>query len=362
MKGQLTEEQKYMAHQIANNPTGVVHMGTWRGKSWVIYNTIVEKYCRTLVLCHNIQTANDIYAGIITNIDWLRPDQVSNINSTTNMCPSGVIDVFTHSGFTRSYSTLGEYDMILYDECDYNLSFPVRQDYHCMIWWLIQMDTPYLYGFTWTPYRAEGGAEVLNRIFWHIWTWENAEYNFIPTITQVHAQYHGDYDFETFAELMQSLATNEDRTDEQLDLYNKHKRKRNLILVKTIEESKKFNNLIPNSILLNGELGKKELEWALWNIHTAIDTNSGFTLVGTIDKLGRGVDIPPIDTIFLFSPVKFRGTVVQAVGRWLRKYPGKTDVMLYDWCDLPILKKQQKERLTCYEQEYWIKDFNFIKL
>jgi hypothetical protein len=61
------------------------------------------------------------------------------------MKPAGIIDVFTHSGFINSYSSLGEYDMILYDECDYNLSFPKGYDYHCMVEGLILMDTPYLY-------------------------------------------------------------------------------------------------------------------------------------------------------------------------------------------------------------------------
>jgi superfamily II DNA or RNA helicase len=80
--------------------------------------------------------------------------------------------------------------------------------------------------------------------------------------------------------------------------------------------------------------------------------------------MGRGVDIPPIDTVFLYSPVHFRGTVVQAVGRALRKFPSKVDVMIYDWCDMPILKKQQQGRLKDYSAEYKIdkKDFNFIKL
>ena len=343
-----------MANLIATNPKWVIHMGTGRWKSWVMYNTIVEKNCRTLVLCHNIQTANDIYAGIINNIAWLTEWQVRNINSSTNMSPGGIIDVFTHSGFTRSYPTLGEYDLLLYDECDYNLSFPVRNNYHCMIEWLILMDVPYMYWFTGTPYRAEGGAEVLNRIFGPIWTRDKAEYNFTPQIIQYDCDYKGDYDFENFAELMQSLATNEQRTMEQLKLYNETKRKRNLILVKTVEESWKFTELIPQSIILNWQLPKRTLDDQMDYLYHCINNNTGFTIVGTIDKMWRWVDIPPIDTIYLFSPVKFRGTVVQAVWRALRKYPWKEDVIVYDWCDLPLLKKQKNERKAAYKAEYGI--------
>jgi superfamily II DNA or RNA helicase len=122
--------------------------------------------------------------------------------------------------------------------------------------------------------------------------------------------------------------------------------------------------LIPESILLNWALENKKLEVNMNLINNAIKDDVWFTIVWTIDKIGRGVDIPPIDTLFLFSPVRFRWTVVQAVGRALRKYPGKSDVNIYDWCDLPILKKQQRERLKDYSTEYWIdsKSFKFLQL
>jgi superfamily II DNA or RNA helicase len=137
-----------------------------------------------------------------------------------------------------------------------------------------------------------------------------------------------------------------------------------LILTKSVKESEVLNELIPESILLNWALENKKLEVNMNLINNAINEDVWFTIVWTIDKIGRGVDIPPIDTLFLFSPVRFRGTVVQAVGRALRKYPGKSDVAIYDWCDLPILKKQQRERLKDYSTEYWIdsKSFKFLQL
>jgi superfamily II DNA or RNA helicase len=95
------------------------------------------------------------------------------------------------------------------------------------------------------------------------------------------------------------------------------------VLTKSVKESEEINKLIPWSILLNGMLKGKELDKNMTLVNNAIDGNLGFTIVWTIDKMGRGVDIPPIDTLFMFSPVRFRWTVVQAVGRALRKYPGK---------------------------------------
>lgn len=341
----------------------VIHMGTGRGKSWVIYNAVCMKRVRTLILCHNIQTADDMYKGIIKNTT-IPKEMVGLVHSKSKHPRTGVIDVMTHASFVKNFKQLtNTYWMICYDECDYNLSFPVRYDFDCMVWALIALSPKYLYGFTWTPYRAEGWVEVLNRIFWDVWTYCD-EYNYTPEITQVWYRYTGKYDFETFGELMVNLNELEDRKQKQLKVFNENKRKWNLVLTKSVKESEVINSLIPWSILLNGMLKGKELEKNMSLINNAINDNAGFTIVWTIDKMGRGVDIPPIDTLFLFSPVRFRWTVVQAVGRALRKFPGKTDVHIFDWCDLPLLKKQQQERLKDYQKEYKIdkKSFKFITI
>lgn len=338
-------------------------MWTGRGKSWVIYATIADKWCKTLVLCHNIQTADDMYEWIIKNTT-VNPQDVWLVHSKSKHPRTGVIDVMTHASFVKYYKELtNNYEMICYDECDYNLSFPSYNDYDCMVWALITLSPKYLYWFTGTPYRAEWGKEVLERIFGEIWTYSN-EYNFTPNITQIRYRYSWLYDFETFGELMQNLQELPERKEKQLWVYNSYKRKWNLILTKSVKESETINKLIPGSILLTGALDNKTLETNMDLIDKAIKDDVWFTIVGTIDKIGRGVDIPPIDTLFLFSPVRFRWTVVQAVGRALRKYPGKSDVCIYDWCDMPILKKQQKERLKDYANEYGIdkSSFKFLVL
>lgn len=338
-------------------------MGTWRGKSRVIYSLIAEKGCNTLVLCHNIQTADDMYNGIITHTN-IPEKNVGLVHSKSKHPRTGIVDVMTHASFVKKYKELTkQYEMICYDECDYNLSFPEYNDYDCMIWALITLSPKYLYGFTWTPYRADWGPEVLNRVFWDIWTYSK-EYNFTPTITQVWYHYNGLYDFETFGELMQNLVELPDRKQKQITIYELHKRKWNLILTKSVKESEVISTLIQGSILLNWALDNKKLEENMNLIEKAIKNDKWFTIVWTIDKIGRGVDIPPIDTLFLFSPVRFRWTVVQAVGRALRKFPGKSDVNIYDWCDMPILKKQQRERLKDYWTEYWIdkSSFKFLQI
>lgn len=272
------------------------------------------------------------------------------------------------------------YDFIFYDECDFHLSFPKWQDYDCMTTALIYHENKGIYGLTGTPYRADGGQEALERVFWPIRTYQNnvdalnsqqwlfkveeeKKYHYKPLVWQCDYYWDEDYDFSERHELVKCLIEDEVRSASQIKVINDNKRKRNLVLVKSVEESfnlfNKLQGILPNVTLLNGTLSDKQTQETNKRIQEQISSDAGFTIVWTIDKIGRGIDIPPIDTLFLFSPVKFQGTVVQAVWRALRKYPWKEDVKIYDRCDLPILRKQKRSREAAYKAEYWVSTHEF---
>ena len=139
----LYEEQEYMAKKMRENDQWVIHMGTWRGKSRVIYNALCEKNVKTLILCHNIQTADDMYKGIINNTT-IPAEMVGLVHSKSKHPRTGIIDVMTHASFVKNFKQLtNTYGMICYDECDYNLSFPVRYDFDCMVGALICLSPRY---------------------------------------------------------------------------------------------------------------------------------------------------------------------------------------------------------------------------
>jgi len=71
----------------------------------------------------------------------------------------------------------------------------------------------------------------------------------------------------------------EDRKKKQIQIYDKYKRKWNLVLTKSVKESEAIHALIPGSIILNGTLGNKELEEQMDLVNNAIDGNLGFTIV-----------------------------------------------------------------------------------
>ncbi|MEJ7764465.1 MAG: hypothetical protein WKF86_03120 [Acidimicrobiales bacterium] len=76
----------------------------------------------------------------------------------------------------------------------------------------------------------------------------------------------------------------------------------------------------------------------------------GLVRAATASLLGEGFDCPPLDTLFLAFPIKFKGSVVQYVGRILRPTATKTRVEVHDYVDtlIPVLARMHDERRTAY--------------
>ena len=77
----------------------------------------------------------------------------------------------------------------------------------------------------------------------------------------------------------------------------------------------------------------------------------GTVLVATASFLGEGFDCPALDTVFLAFPFKFKGSIVQYVGRVLRPTPDKTRVVVHDYVDVevPVLARMYSERVRGYK-------------
>jgi superfamily II DNA or RNA helicase len=59
-------------------------------------------------------------------------------------------------------------------------------------------------------------------------------------------------------------------------------------------------------------------------------------LVATGALLGEGVDCRELSTLFLTTPIKFNGRLIQYLGRVLRPAPGKDKARVYDYLDIQV--------------------------
>src|SRR5208337_2764656 len=102
-------------------------------------------------------------------------------------------------------------------------------------------------------------------------------------------------------------------------------------------------------LVLHGQMGKKARNAVVESLDTP-PTNGGLVLAATASLLGEGFDCPPLDTLFLAFPIRFKGNVVQYVGRVLRPTDTKTRVEVHDYVDIliPTLVRMHNQRRTAY--------------
>jgi len=102
------------------------------------------------------------------------------------------------------------------------------------------------------------------------------------------------------------------------------------------------------STLLTGDLGAPQRKAVL------VDLNSGAVkvLVATGQLVGEGFDSKNLTTLFLATPIRFSGRVLQYLGRVLRPAPNKVKARVFDYVDVhvPVLVKAAQERQRVYDK------------
>ncbi|MBF0376866.1 MAG: DEAD/DEAH box helicase [Desulfamplus sp.] len=103
------------------------------------------------------------------------------------------------------------------------------------------------------------------------------------------------------------------------------------------------------SRILTGITPKNERDSILNELNTGQIT----TLIATGQLIGEGFDLPELSTLFLVTPIKFKGRLIQYIGRILRPAQGKSMAVIYDYIDVNIgvLKASAIKRVQTYKEE-----------
>ena len=182
-------------------------------------------------------------------------------------------------------------------------------------------------------------------------------YDFIPKFTFFNYYNLEDYEFEHYAELKQWLIDDEDRRKWQSEkLVNNLSEKCSLILCDRLEDIDNWENMLfeySHSYSIIKITWETKIEDDKEQLDEALKQDKPIIIIWSIQKCATWFDYVIIDTVFLFSSIKFEATVIQSIGRALRKAPWKTWAKIYVWNDA-ILKKQRQQKQKAIHDEYGV--------
>lgn len=157
-----------------------------------------------------------------------------------------------------------------------------------------------------------------------------------------------------FNGLMQDQTRNKQLRD---DVHEALARGRNcLVLARQTAHVEMIANLLYDlghrPYVLHGSRKRKDLHELLTVLADPPLGGPPLLVVATDRYVGEGYDCPRLDALFLASPVSFKGSLVQYVGRALRTHPGKFDVEVHDYVDdeVGVLAAMWRRRARSYTQ------------
>ena len=366
--GELRENQQVAVNALATNNTGVLTATTAFGKTVAAIGLIAEHSVNTLILVHTkalldqwVQRLEQFL--VIDDVPVIEKGKhkknlspIGTLSSTGNKL-HGIIDI----ALMQSCITDGEvkpfvkdYGLVIVDECHHVSAVNFEQI-------LKAANARYVYGLTATPirkdghqpiifmqcgpirYKADAKAQMRDQAFQRL---------LVPRFTPFRPVSGEDLSFTTVA---QQLAEDEYR---------------NLFIVKDVIEALKdgrspiiltsrtahveiLANLLkphcPNVITLVGSESTKEKRQKMDYLQS-ISSTEPLVIVATGKYVGEGFDYARLDTLFLVSPVAWKGIVAQYAGRLHRDYEGKQDVQIYDYIDIrvPVCESMYRKRLKGY--------------
>lgn len=359
--GELDDRQAAAVDVMLGHDDGVLHAPTGSGKTVMACALIAERAVTTLVLINKTALASQWREQIRTLLG-IKTGQLGGGRVKTR----GQVDIMLLQSLARlSAADIDEltrgYGQVIVDEC-HHLAAGSFENVVAQIgaaWWL---------GLTATPERKDGLEPVTH---WQLGPIRHVIRDTLPSDDDLVTPYEGpgrvlrvhptgfrsdDLDLSAPGAITQlgGLLARDPERNRQIagDIADALAQGRKcLVLSRRRDHLTALADLLPGAeaLIMRGGTGAR----ALATIRDRIaDASPGDPLLvmTTVPYGGEGFDAPIIDTVFLVGPISYPGLLIQAVGRALRRHPGKTEVVVHDYVDaaVPVLNAQFSKRRTAY--------------
>jgi superfamily II DNA or RNA helicase len=348
----LTREQQAAAASLGEHDLSTLVAPPGSGKTVIGCALIAHHQLPTLVIVDRKPLVEQWRDRLVTHLD-LSPRDVGQLGGGRSK-PTGVVDVAMVQSLARRddlAQLTGGYGLIIVDECHHVPAVTFERAVR-------QIPVRRWVGLTATPYRRDGLQALMAMHcgpVGHTMTAPAAAALRALELIVHETTHEAADDGEHIQTTFRGLVEDDQRTAAIChDIATAADSGRNcLVLTRWTEHltalARRLDDHGVHPLVLHGQMGKKARASIIDKLATP-RPDGGLVLAATASLLGEGFDCLPLDTLFLAFPIKFKGNVVQYVGRVLRPTDTKTRVEVHDYIDVlvPVLARMHNERRRAY--------------
>jgi superfamily II DNA or RNA helicase len=362
--GELTAPQGASVAAMLAHDCGLLSAPPGAGKTVMGAALVAARGRSTLVLVHR-KPLLEQWAARLASFLQLPPDGIGMIGGGHRKV-TGTLDVAMIQSLVRRDvvdDLVGRYGHVVVDECHHVAAVSFERA-------LAAVRARYVTGLTATPYRRDGHQAIILMQcgpIRHSMRARGADAG--PSLRRVLILRDTDLECDAacvelgiqavYAALASDRARNELIAADVLAALDEGRSP--IVLTERRDHLERFvASLAPrcrNLVALHGGLKPRARREALAAL-AAVPDSEPRLLVATGRYVGEGFDDARLDTLFLASPVSWKGTLVQYAGRLDRTHASKAEVRVHDYRDarVPVLARMCDRRLRRfralgYEQE-----------
>ena len=354
-KGELRPFQQVAVEEMLARDFGTLSSATGSGKTIMALYMVVQRKQPTLIIVHTKDLASQ-WADRIKAFLGITTEKIGIIGGGKKVVGEEITIALVQSLYKCVEDVAEHIGFLVVDECH---RCPSRTFTEAVT----GFDARYMLGLSATPWRRDKLSKL---IFWHL--------------GDVHHEVDKRYLVKTGDVLPAEIIIRETSFKPYYDPVNEYSKmlseltadtERNILIASDVARETasidgiclvlsdrkahcenlrallKYRYKI-NSELLTGDLNMDDRRKVIMRLNKS-EVN---VVIATGQLVGEGFDCRNLSTLFLATPIRFSGRVIQYLGRVLRPAPGKTVARVFDYVDIRVdtLTKAAMARQKVYRQ------------
>ena len=354
-KGELRDYQERAAQEILTRSFAVQPAPTGSGKTVIALYVIAERHQPALIIVHTKELLNQ-WIDRIHSFLGIPVDEIGIIGGGTMRIGDRITVAMVQTLHKCKKDVFPYIGHLIVDECH---RCPSRTFTEAVS----AFDSKFMLGLSATPYRRDGLTEL---IYWHLGprahaidqaelTVNGAILPFKVKTIETAFQTSLDASIE-YSKVLSDLTEDPERnrlitheaarqakTGGGIPLVLSDRKKHCMAIAESLDRD---HGITPT--ILTGDLSQKARE----KVVARLNTGHCKALVATGQLIGEGFDLPALGAVILATPIRFKGRLLQAIGRALRPSPGQEYATIVDMVDVHVgvLKASARARARTYRE------------